>query len=270
MPVQVRNDELIGLLGGDFQRRYEPNFALGQAVSTYLALPGLRGFWTMGSHDATPRVSDLSGQGRHLTLAGASLNDMITFMNLAPAFRSSITATRHLVRADEGGFRITGAETHVASTRRGLTLGAWVHFYELPQNASIMAKYHTSAQRSYMLVAVSANSYLSGIISVDGTNTFTVVSDNDTIDTGEWIFTAMRFEPSTRLKIWINDNTWENTTSVPASIYNSTSEFNIAASQDGGGNHMNGWHSFSFLCAMALSDSYMFNLYHQTRALFGV
>jgi len=65
--TQDRNSAQVALLSADFQNRYEPNFALANAVSTYMALPGLRGFWPMSGMAYTePRCRDPSGNGNHL------------------------------------------------------------------------------------------------------------------------------------------------------------------------------------------------------------
>jgi len=67
--TQIRNSEQVNLLRADFQARYEPNFALANAVSTILALPGLRAFWPLSSVDYATATQgrDIAGGGYHLT-----------------------------------------------------------------------------------------------------------------------------------------------------------------------------------------------------------
>lgn len=66
-----------------FVQRDEPNFAWSHAVSTLLALPGLRGAWPMASvnDNSVSRAVDASGQETHLSTVGTPVFSAGTPLN---------------------------------------------------------------------------------------------------------------------------------------------------------------------------------------------
>jgi len=54
--AQKRNPQNEELLSAHMARRDEPNFALGNAISSYLALPALRAFWPTSAHHVTTQA----------------------------------------------------------------------------------------------------------------------------------------------------------------------------------------------------------------------
>ena len=265
MTVQQRNSQMVELLRADFQARYEPQFALAQYMASVLALPGLRGFWPMSAYNASGNAFDQSGNGRLLTYNG---NPTYNWDGLAPYIDLDGTGD-FLSRADEAGLSITGTETYVANP--GLTLGGWWYFESLGTVDRMMAK-DVNPNHSYIL-RVHNNTGQSAVnfqISVNGTGfTSSISASDDTISTGNWFFIAGRFTPSTEVAVWVNGTKFTNTSSIDASIFDGSSAFRIGANSSGN-NPMTGRASLCFLCAAALSDAMVGNLFSQSRAIFGV
>jgi hypothetical protein len=266
MTTQIRNAAMVNLLRADFQARYEPQFALAQVISHMLALPGLRGFWPMSSFDENGNAYDLSGQGRTLTYNG---NPTYNYDDLAPYLDFDGTGD-YLSRADEAGLDILGTEAYVANP--GLTLGGWFWLDALPVGTSwgFTGKWLDtggSNQRSY-LVFIDPSALVNFIISSDGTGF--VLVQSAAVSATSWIFLVGRFVPSSEISIFVNNTEVVNTTSIPAAIFNSSAQFNIGAYANATVPPLNGRASLCFLCASALSDAIIGNLFQQSRALFGV
>lgn len=241
---------------------------LGNAIGSYQGLLGLRGFWPMSSMSETPSVIDLSGQGRSLTKSGSSatlgVSDSITSGIPYGLFSSS----NYLYRADEAGLDISGTETSIHSSFRGLTCGAWIRVTTTPSNdVAVLSKYLTTGnQRSYMLWRNNYSGKFRFGISGDGTNV-SVIDASQSIVLNNWNFIVGRFIPSTKVSIFHNGYWSDNTSSIPASIYNSTARFELGAFDTGGytWSHNGG---FYFITASAISDFVINRLYNLTKSLF--
>lgn len=237
--------------------------AWGTAVSSMMALPGLRGFWPMSAVDSSGNVQDVSGHARELTLNG---DPTYNVDGLAPYIDLDGTGD-YLSLADQADLDITGTESYVASGIRGLTLGGWFYFDRLGQGEGLIGKYSLSGdQRAFTLYKNSSDN-LAILISSDGAST-TSVTQTVTVETGRWYFTVGRYTPSSEVKLWVDDDTASKTSSIPASIFNSTSDFTVGAL--GGSTLLDGRIALPFLCAAALSDDIITNLFESTRHLFGV
>ena len=266
MPVQRRNSEMVNLLAADFQLRYEPQFAWKSSVSQFLALTGLRGFWPTSSVSGGGSLMDLSGQNRILTYNG---NPLYRVDNLAPNVALD-GAGDYFSRADEVGLDITGTETYVHDDFKGLTQIGWYYF----DNAAGVAEYMMSKwdeggnQRSYRLFRQAAGA-IRFSVSTDGT----AVVDISTVGTpaaAEWFFAVGRYSTTAaEMDVWYNDEVVNLAAGVPASIHVGTADFNIGARHNGN-NLMTGRLCYQFLCAAALPDAVINQLFHQSRAQFGV
>lgn len=260
--MSQRNDREISRLSGDFQLRYEPNFAWKSACSAFLALPGLRGFWPMSSFDEAGNARDLSGQGRTLTYNG---NPTYNYDSLAPYIEFDGVGDS-LSRSDEAGLDITGTEAYVAGAVRGFTTGGWFWLNSFtPLVNAFIAKFTALGNLSYMLFEL-AGIYRFGISS-DGTAQTTVDVASPTL--GAWHFVVGRFIPSTELAIFDNGVKVTNVAAIPASIFSGNSAFCIGLDL-ADSSYLDGRASLCFLCATALSDAIVLSLFHQTRAMFGV
>lgn len=255
---QTRNSQLVDLLSGELQPRYEPNFAWGQA-SGFLLASQLRGHWNMASVDNTGAVYDQTGQGRTLTN-----NNTVTFglQTLFPHATFVSTNNEYLSRADEAGLDITG----------NLWLGCWVIFDNTASaNEYVMAKWGASGQRSFRLYRISTGE-LRFSISNDGIASISVTS-TPTLAASTWYWIWGMFDSSSEYIYCGIDTAWWSLDSNVASIFNSNAPFTIGS--DGTpGSHLDGSVTLATLCAdvqtdvqtAAVSWGQIRNMYEQTRA----
>jgi hypothetical protein len=250
-----REAERIRTLLGDYR--------LSVAISAFLNLPGLRGFWPMSSFNESGNAYDLSGQGRILTYNG---NPTYNFAGLVPYIDLDGTGD-YLSRADEAGLDILGTESYVVAAARGLTLGGWFWLGASGAVQSLITKEDGAVQRSYFLTTNVIDQIVFRV-TTDG-STLVAVTHGTALVTSTWYFLVGRFDPSAELKIWVNRDSTPNAVGIPASIFNGNAAF-VVGGRSGGGALLTGRASLCFLCACALSDTIIGALFQQTRVLFGV
>ena len=263
---QNRNDEMLELLRAEVQFRYEPQFAWKSSVSQFLALLGLRGFWPTSSVSGGGSLMDLSGQNRILTLNGGPFYRR---SNLAPVVVLD-GAADFFTRADEAGLDITGTESYIVATRRGLTLGGWFNFTNVAgATEHMMGKWDQAGnQRSYSLRRNAAGNIVFAI-STDGTAVVEIAS-TDMPAQATWFWAAGRFDAATQeLDVWVNDAVDNLAVGVPASIHIGTADL-VLGGRHGGLSLMAGMFSMPVLCAASLPDAIEGQTYQQSRAMFGV
>lgn len=242
----------------------ETGGALDGVISTYLALPGLRGFWPMSSVGTSGVATDISEQGRTLTN-----NNTVVFgaTGLAP-WAEFDGSTNYLSRTDESGLDIIGNEAYIDAP--GLTIGCWVSLdaFAAPQviigkriaamasTSSSYSIYVSTSQVPLFQMANGSTAYGSGTVSG-------IIAQN------VWAFLVGRFIPSTEIATFLNNEKAANTTSIPATINNSGTALTVGAAAAPGG-YTNGKIALPFLCVSALTDAQISNLYQTSRGLFGV
>lgn len=240
---------------------YEPVYQnYGSVINRFLALPELRALWPFSSVNESGNVYDISGQGRILTNNGTATRSLYNFIVPYMSFNGS---SQYLSRADEAGLDITG----------NLTMGGWFYFNALgtANQEGLLGKHNTTgSQRSYAFYLNTSNGIVFQV-SVNGGfgagNANTI--DSAALQTGKWYFVVARFTPSTELALFVNNVKTTNTTSVVASIFNSTAAFEIMR-RNVALTYTNGLASLCFVTASALSDVLISELYNSTRGLFGV
>lgn len=208
---------------------------------------------------------DLTGQGRTLT---RNTGMSYTYQNngLIP-YATFAGATGYLYRADESGLDILGTESYYAAIVRGLTMGGWFWVDTFDATSTpYMGKWQNANQQSYLLNNLGAASY-SFRVTTDG-STQVAVTSTVTRATGEWIFLIGRFDPSTELAIFVNNQKDTNVAGVPASIFNGNSNFEVGR-ENVNGTYLDGRACHCFLSSQMIEDSTLTTLWHQTRALFG-
>jgi hypothetical protein len=176
----------------------------------------------------------------------------------------------YLWRADEAGLDILGTESYVDSAYRGLTFGGWFYHHGVAATQGLASKWTAAGnQRAYLLeFLLGVGAYRleisnNGIAAVVVTDAVVGLPSVDT-----WYFVVGRFDPSTEIAIFVNNNKTTNVAAIPAALFNSSAQFQIGAFE-AGMNLLNGRVSMCFLCAAMLSDSIIGALWHQTRNMFG-
>lgn len=261
MTVQKRNDAMVNLLRADFQGRYEPQFALANAQALFTSLPGLRGLWFMSGVDSNGDVYDISGVGKTLTN-----NNTVVFDNdsLVPYAQFVAANSEYLERTDEADLDISGTEAFIANN--GLTMGGWFYHDTIGASQGELTKWGNSGNLSYLLF-VTGGGAVSFQMSDDGTNVSAV--NSAAITANVWRFHVGRFTPSSEVAVFVN-NIKVTAATARASIFNSSANFRIGSTNAGAGRFLDGRAAFCFLCASALPDFMVSNLFHQTKAMFDV
>lgn len=264
---QLRNEQLVRNLSTDFQVKYDAAYHWSRACSQFLALPGLRGFWPMSSFNEAGNAYDLSGQGRTLTYNG---NPTYNHDSLAPFITLDGTGD-YLSRADEAGLDILGTEGYVAAGARGLTMGGW--FYATDDASAsheyLMAKVSGAPQDSYGMYRRPNAADERVEFWIDAAGAVDTVISASAMVVNEWHFCVGRFDPSTEVAIFLNDEETTNMVGIGAAITNSTAPFTIGC-YGAGSLPLQGRASLCFLCAAALSDGIILSLYEHTKAMFNV
>jgi len=262
MPTQRRNGEMSSLGRPDTQFRADPAINYAEINSVFKGLPGLVGYWPgnlKGSSSSSgSELSDDGPRELHLTQNGSPV--LTANSDKLAVWQHYDGSTDYYSHADAAAFDITGA----------LTILAWANFDTAAASNESVASKWVSSNLSYNLFRTSTGNGRFAI-STDGTNTVTVDTLN-TLDELTWYFLVGRYTSNTQLKIWdgsiSNLRTAENTTSIPASIFNGTADFAIGG-QSGGANLFNGGIGPVALLNLALPDVFVDVVFQRTRATFG-
>jgi hypothetical protein len=144
----------------------------------------------------------------------------------------------------------------------GLTCGGW---FQMTSGDALMGVWQTAANQVWRLFVNSSapTFYVSGT----GANSFTVAAAN--ITAGQWYFVAARYTPSTEIAIWLNSTKSVNTTSIPASLFDSTTAEFVIGGDHGGANLLTGKAAMCWVSHEPLADNYLTVLYQMQRHLFG-
>lgn len=266
---QPYNAQLIEELATTFPRRIEPNYAWGNAMGGYLLIPRLRALWSTVQNE-TFYVYDHSGQGRTLTpsvmAAGAHALGVTSFMEFTRA------NSECLYRASEAGLNFTPF----------LTAFCWVRFHQpsTGNQCRMINKWDNEGQLSYILYKDAGfGDNLTFLISSGGTSATAHGAGTSSSAKGysyvedKWYFVAGRFYTSAETSIAVGraDTGWweiiKNRAGVPASIFSGTDRLTIAGNLFGSAN-VDGYMSLYGLTAYYLDDTYLWNMFQQTRPLF--
>lgn len=276
---QVDNDELRTILTPYFLTRndfYSNEICRALSMSFIMTLPALRGFWP-GSVHSRPTVGnhnlvDVSGNGQEFVHAGnPQLAGFGTYSGIPNVIFNGSDEWYSI--ADSAHWDILGTESGIVAAGRGLTMGAWIRHDDAPgSNEFVLSKRMSTTNMSYWLNR-NASGFGSFAISDDGTSSTAVTSSTDTIGADTWTFLVGRFDPSTEMKLWVNDTTYTNVSSIPASIFNGAADLFMAGRDDAitpGQALMDGRTSMAWICAANLDDRNIYALYEISRHIYGV
>jgi hypothetical protein len=263
--MQERPDEMVGILSSDMQLRTEPNFSLAKATSTHMGLAALRAFWPMSSVDYTAanQGRDIAGSGYHLTNSNISI---FGYDNIVPYVEFNGT-NQWLYKLDGGAANwadIIGTEAYVGQP--GLTFGGWFYFDAIDAAAEyVMAKEQNGAGGSYVLYRTAGAATMNFHVNFAVGNS---VTSSNSVTQGQWNHIVGRFVPSTTDDIYVNGT---KTSAAHAVAAIADTAYALTVGADSAGNvPLDGKASLCFLCAAALSDALIWNLYEQTKTMYGL
>lgn len=263
MTIPLVNSALIKSLSPFFRKLDNPGHVFADAISMMLLAPGIRGCWPMSSISVSD-AGDVSGQNRLLTntnTAVFSYNDLRPFVQLNGS-------NQHFFRNDETGLDIIGNEAYILSSAHGLTFLCWIrHDVSAAAREIYAAKSSGSPNISWSVGRLASGSVR---FSVSGTGSTTITVDStDVLQPGEWYHIACRFDPSAEIAIFVNGTKDINTTSIPATLFNTSADFTIGATGVPG-DYFDGRINLCGLYAMQLSDTIIRTIYDFQRSLYGV
>lgn len=163
---------------------------------------------------------------------------------------------------------VTGTESWVTPTQRGLTLGCWIKPTAYGSvSTPVMARMGVAGKYSYMMQIGTAGSGVMWI-SGDGFASGTVDQQwGHTFSLNEWAFICGRWNTS-QISIIKND-TFSNGTTAQSEIFGGDLPL-IFGNRNAGSYYYKGYMAYPFVCAASLSDELIENIYNKTRTLFGV
>ena len=232
--------------------------ARADSIAMKLALPQLRGFWPFSSTNDVRTIIDQAGAGRHLQAVGSPT--FSSTENNAPYGMTSGSG-QAWVRATENGLNVVGA----------LTFGLWFYTNDLTSNKYVMSKWTTSGdQRGWYMTVVPTSGLITFAGSSDGiTQEIALVNFDSPVVVGGWTFAVARFIESVSASLFVNNISSIFTTSIPSTLFSNTAALMINGVN--GGNYLtNGGFAQAFLCAAALSDQVIEDMFENDRVLFGV
>jgi len=238
---------------------YNRNVTAGGIVSYLQAQIGMVGIWPFGPLGALGELIDVSGNGLHLS----RLSSITVTRGRSFTYGDFDGVDEAYNRADEDLFDIIGGENFITSTSRGLTIGCIFWADTTGASQGLIGKWGAAGQRSYLLNIAAAGTVTMNI-SGDGTVGYNAAST--AISTGAFHLAIGRFSPSTYVRLFLDGTEYENTTSIPASIFNSTAEFAIG--RQAGANYLDGRASFGFLSTALWADNTVIDFYNLMKGLF--
>lgn len=231
--------------------------------SVFKLLSGLRGFWPMSAMSAGGRPQDFGGQALDLSYNGGA---KYGYDGLAP-YAAFDGAGDYFDVGDTSALDISGAEAFVEDAAQGLTMGGWFYHNALTGYQGYVTKWGDPGQKSYGLYKNSTQA-IRFLVTNDGTAT-TQLSSSVVPTTLSWMFIVARYRAGLSLDLYVN-GTRDTLPSAPGSLFNSSRDFRIGNQHGSSSWYLDGRASLCFLCATALSDEVVDNLFSVSRLLFGV
>lgn len=212
----------------------------------FVRIPGLVGYWPMGMRSAGS-VIEHSGSGFDLTQTGVcpTSYDGNSFTHLGNGTNYAWSTAAQL--------GISGTQTWISSSIRGLTVGGWFMVDTSPATSSgLISKDAPAPQRGYILAVDTADK---PNFSASGTGAALVTATAQAVTIGTWNFIVGRFTPSTEVAVFLNADKSVNTTAVPSSQFSSSQAFEIGRFFADNNRVIHGKARDVFISAAALSDA---------------
>lgn len=250
MSTQVQNSGKTDIEATHFQKRGDVGLAFSRAISTRLFIPKTRGFWPISLINENDDLRDMSGNGQTATNTGAVTLGLFGITPIA-----QFSGSNHFSITSAAVNKITGALTVICFFRLN-ALGA---------EQGLISKWGAAGNRSYRLLISSLNAILfqvssNGTLTTTATSTLTPVVDT-------WYFALGEYNPSTSLTLVVNGTTDINTTSIPASIFDSTAALLLGSTN---GSLLDGDLALPSLHASVFNSAHRMIARDYARPLFGI
>jgi len=265
--AQANNPELVRNLTPSFHKRGDLALNHAHSIAFIQNIPGLVGFWPTAD-------KDISGNSNTLTRSG-TIKTIQYDNNIVPYAQFDKAGSAYAFHADSAAFDIIGNESWTDSTSWGLTMGGWWQVNNLGVVSEVlMAKFlQAGNQKAYRLQVTSAGEILQFTLSDDGSTNLSFGSTfAPTANT--WFYAAVWWKPSSVMRIYYGlatDNdlvSEEKTSSVPATLHDSTGQFTISSQNDGSFAFLNGRSSMTFLIRGRIPPIYIETIFDLTSPLF--
>jgi len=287
MPVaQVNNPQMKDILDSEFQRSSDPSFLHRIAVSKYLNLPGIRGFWgpavRFSTQGALLYATDMTGGGYHMVWS-ESLPVFYSYLGYLAWGLDGATDYASYPDCLQFDVLASAAETWIGF--KGLSLGAWIYPTRAQPHAlyeGIISKFNGAGnQRAYSLHCDPTNATQNGLtmyLSQNGIATYQF-DHTKTLTPGKWYFVAATFNPVAVLgepagvRLWVNDHmeyhavSDQLTIGLPASIFNSNQSFEFGSISTVA--NFLGYQTNWFLAGNYLLEGEIYNIFESTKYLMG-
>ena len=195
----------------------------GIALANRLMLPATVGVWPMSIYNPSFQAYEIA-QNRYMTAQGTPFVDGFGGFYLLPYARMT-TGSDGFYRADETALSITGPLSFIAWVRFGGTASA----IEIICNKGLNA-----TQYSFRLLR-QADGTLLGRISNNGTTW--IDATGPVLDGLTWYHIAFTYFPSSYIRVFVDSVKYENTTSIPAAIYDGTAAFTLCMRETTAGSY---------------------------------
>ncbi len=212
----------------------------------FVRLPALVGYWPMGMR-AAGNVIEHSGSGFNLTQTG------ICPVGYDGNAYTHLGNGTNYVSNSSAQLGLSGLETWVSSSIRGMTVGGWFQIDSVPSFSSgLVSKSGLVTNYGYTLFWFPAGTPAFEI-SGNGSSLFNVAGP--AIGTGSWHFLVGRFIPSNEIAVFQNGDKTTFTTAIPASMNASTQAYEMGRTKANDAQIIHGKARDVFICAAALSDA---------------
>ncbi len=218
----------------------------GSMKDIFVRLPALVAYYPMGIR-AAGNVYEHGGSGITMTQTGVCPvgYDGNAFTHLGNG--------TNYVKSASGLFDITGLETWVTSSIRGLTRGGWFMIDSTPASqGGLITKFGAITEYGYAIYAQSAAVLFN--VSSNGSALFTVSSASN-VALGQWHFIAARFIPGTEIAVFVDGDKSANAAAIPVSINISAQDLEVGRYLAEDSRVLHAKARDVFVCAAALSDA---------------
>lgn len=222
----------------------------------FVELPGLAGYYPMSVRNGSGHAVEHSGSGSHLLQTGTCPTgyDGNAFVQLGNGTNYLNVVTT---------YAITGTETWISSSLRGLTIGGWFMLDSVGgSSGGLVSKDAAPPNRGYFLVATTTPT-ITFAVSAAGGSGIGVTSASTTM--AEWHFIVGRFTPATEVAVFVDGDKTVNVTAIPASANVSSGNFEVGRFSSLDANIQHCKARDVFICATALSDDLIETVRNSTR-----